>query len=1139
MCFSKILRVRKCLQAVLPAMFVLVVTSAMAQNSTFTKVASNDCGVSGKQPFLVSGDDYTMPDNIQGSKESVTCNFGNKVIYAFNNMDIHADYRLEVVYLADSERQQHMVADGNEIHSVTLEPNKEQRYILDLPRKAYAYSQLVLVFELTGKGPNAIVSELNLYSSNPQAPVPFEGEAKAALANVQTYKVDLDVDVEEKLPTYSLVPKHVAGTYNPVLSLCGSWHFHPSPSEGFYAKPMDSSWTTISVPGEWAMQGFHVDSMAYAGYRKTFDLPADWAGKNVKLRFDGVHSEYYVYVNGRQVGYHLGGMTAYETDITHVLNRGTNELVLAVRSESLADMLGSLTQYAAHQLGGITRKVTLFAVPGTHLTDLRVVTDLDDEYRNAELALRTAVTNATSEPREDLSLRFMVDGLTDATVLRLPRLEAGATWIATLADSVISPRLWDNEHPCLYTLRVELCQGDNIIETTERKIGFREIEVRGNQLLVNGKAVKLHGVCRHEAHPLSGRVMTPELERRDIELYRAANCNFIRTSHYPPCEEMLDLCDELGMFVEVESPVCWVGHHANENWKTLDYRDPSYYPYILQANMETIHFYRNHPSVLFWSMANESYWNREFAQVQVYVAKADPTRPFSFHDQAYGGFNNNGSTTPIANIHYPGPDGYKVAAKSDRPMTYGEFCHLNVYNRSELVTDPGIRSDWALALAPTWENMYRTPGVLGGSIWSGIDDIFQLPNGDAVGYGPWGPIDGWRRSKPEYWDMKKIYSPVKVHTHELAPARRLTLDVENRYAYTNLNELHISYRYGDEQGVVQADIPASQSGTITIDIAHPEKANELYICFTDPRGFVADEYLIPVGRQVQNELPPVTHAPTKLSTAKDRYIITGRNFICEISRADGQILSLRKDGQEKLNGGPWLMALPLTGGGCYPNHNAGTPVFNYLCSEWQATEVTAVKEPDGVKVNVKDSYKEFEGEYTLTVNAGGEMTAEYSFDALQDVNPRQWGLVFEAPRSYDVTFWRRQGMWSVYPSDHISRPVGSAPLFYAGLPLKPDPRVQPSWSWSKDFNELGSNDFRSTRRNIWYAGLRDAEGHAVTVRSNGRQHWRSWLEKDRIRFLVADFVTAGDEMFLGSYYAPYRKPLKTGDRIQGKVTLDL
>ncbi|MCS2918765.1 hypothetical protein NXW71_12550 [Parabacteroides merdae] len=123
-------------------------------------------------------------------------------------------------------------------------------------------------------------------------------------------------------------------------------------------------------------------------------------------------------------------------------------------------------------------------------------------------------------------------------------------------------------------------------------------------------------------------------------------------------------------------------------------------------------------------MANESYWNKEFAQVEVYMEKADPTRPFTFHDQAYGGFNNQGSTAPIANIHYPGPNGYKVAAKSDRPMTYGEYCHLNVYNRSELVTDPGIRSDWALALAPTWDNMYKTPGVLGGSIRA-VSTIFS------------------------------------------------------------------------------------------------------------------------------------------------------------------------------------------------------------------------------------------------------------------------------------------------------------------------------------------------------------------------------------------------------------------------------
>ena len=120
------------------------------------------------------------------------------------------------------------------------------------------------------------------------------------------------------------------------------------------------------------------------------------------------------------------------------------------------------------------------------------------------------------------------------------------------------------------------------------------------------------------------------------------------------------------------------------------------------------------------------------------------------------------------------------------------------------------------------------------------------------------------------------------------------------------------------------------------------------------------------------------------------------------------------------------MALPLTGGGCYPNHNANTPVFNDLCSDWKVEKVEAVRQGDDVLVKVAGAYKEFSGSYDLKINAGGELSVTYSFDALEDVNPRQWGLVFEAPVSYDKTFWRRDGMWSVYPADHISRPVGEA-----------------------------------------------------------------------------------------------------------------
>ena len=1117
---------------------LLSVLTISAQTTSLHPVASNDCGMDGKQPFLVKGDNYTMPDEIGGSATARTCNFGGTVIYAFDRMDIQADYQLEVVYLSDSERQQRIVADGNEVQApVLLEKGKEQRYRIDLPKKAFAYGQLVLVFEVL-KGPNALVSELNLYSSNPKKPIPFEGDQKQALIHTQSYRVDTTVNAEEHLPVYTAVPYSVPGVYDPVLSLNGTWQFNPSPKAGFQNREAEAGeWHPVVVPGQWSMQGFKVDSAGFGGYLTTFTFPVVWKGKQVKLRFDGVSSECTVWLNGQEIGTHMGGMTAFELDATPALRAGMNRLALKVRSESLADMLGSLTQYAAHQLGGITRKVTLFTVPDVHISDIRIVTDLDEKYKDADLKVYLAVTNSGKEAEENIAARLSIAGLPVVLDQQIPSLAPGETWNGWLTGKVRDPQKWDNEHPHLYTMKIELGTGDRTTEQIEKRFGFREIQIVGNRLLVNGTPVKLRGVCRHEAHPLTGRVMTPELERKDVELYRAANCNFIRTSHYPPCEELLQICDELGMFVEVEAPVCWIGHHANENWKTLDYQDSKYYPYVLQANMETIHFYRNHPSVIFWSMANESYWNKEFAQVEVYVKKADPTRPHTFHDQAYGGFNNQGSTAPIANIHYPGPDGYKVAAKSDRPMVYGEYCHLNVYNRSELVTDPGVRSDWALALSPTWDNMYKTDGVLGGSIWSGIDDIFQMPNGDAVGYGPWGPIDGWRRPKPEYWDMKKIYSPVRVHTAQLSPTKELTIALENRYTYTDFSELQIRWKYGEEQGISFASIRPGENGQIRIPIENPDKANELYLSFTDPRGFVADEYIIPVGKQVQNELPELQSSATQLKKSNNVYRITGKNFSCEVSRTTGQILSLKRGKQEILNGGPWLMALPLNGGGCFPNHNANTPLFNDICTEWKPTEIDAVKEGENVVVTVKGSYKEFEGSYKLTVNAGGKLSVSYSFDALADVNPRQWGLVFEAPAAFDKTFWRRDGLWSVYPDDHISRPVGEAELFYSGLPARLDPRVEPSWSWSLDYNELGSNDFRSTRRNIWYAGLTDHSGNKVTAVSNGKQHWRSWLEKDRIRFLVADFVTAGNEMFLGSYYAPFRKPLKKGDTIGGTVML--
>ena len=1123
--------------ALLLLLSFMTVGTAVAQKK-MTQVAANDCGVTGQQPFLVSGEDYTMPEHIKGSKAAQTCNYGGRVIYAFDKMDIQADYRLEVTYLADHDRVQHIVVDGNEIQKVSLQGGKEQHYVIDLPRKAYAYGQLVLVFELAGKGDNALVSEVNLYSTNPNKPVPFTGDRKVALYNVNTFNIDTNVDVESVLPVYAPMPHITASVAKPTMSLCGTWQFCARPGKAFPAADAAEKWNDIKVPGEWAMQGFKVDSAAFAGYKKNFTLPADWQGKRVRIRFDGVHSEYYVYVNGKKAGYHLGGMTPYEVDITPYLKSGANELALSVRSESLADMLGSLTQYAAHQLGGILRKVTLMALPDNYVSDIRIATTLINDNRDAQLSTQLSVANASAKRVRGLSLRMTVDGYDKVATVQIPEIKAGKTWTHNITADYASPKLWSSEHPDRYLMRIELMQGGKVIETVEKKFGFREVKVSGNQLLVNGKAMKLRGVCRHEMFPTGGRVVPMEFELKDIQLYRDANCNFIRTSHYPPCEEMLNICDSIGMFVECESPVCWVGHHANENWQTLDYRDAKYQPYILQANMENIQFNRNHPSILFWSIANESYWCKTFAQVQEYVKRADRTRPHTFHDQGYGGFNNQGSTAPISNIHYPGPDGYKVVAKFDRPITYGEYCHLNCYNRTELETDPGVRSDWGvLALAPAWENMLKIQSVLGGSIWSGIDDIFQLPDGSAVGYGGWGPIDGWRRPKPEYWDMKKAYSPIRVLTDSLAPSKTLTINVENRYTYNNLSEVKIVYRYGSEHGTAHVDAAPGTRASFNISIARPDDANSLYLAFTDPRGFTVDEYLIPVGAQEQQKIAEPAELKTTLKKTSDAFVIKGKQFVYTVNRTTGQITAKDAAGNEVLTGGPTLMVLPLVGGGCYPNHNANTPLFNDCCKNWTATSVTAEKTGKNITVHVSGKYDEMEGGYDIVFNTNGEAVVDYSFRALTDVNPRQWGMVFDAPKTMNTTFWNRKGQWSVYPDDHISRPVGKAQLFYSDADMKASPRVQPTWSWSHDANRLGSGDFRSTRRNIFFAGLEDASGNTVTAVSNGIQHWRSWLEEGKIRFLVADFATAGDEMFLGGFYGPTRRPIKKDNEIKGHVKL--
>jgi hypothetical protein len=422
-------------------------------------------------------------------------------------------------------------------------------------------------------------------------------------------------------PVLTPRPATVPGVAAPLLSLNGTWEFVPA--AGVAARP-------IEVPGEWAMQGFEVPAGGFATCARHVDVPADWRGMTVKLRFDAVHAVCDVLVNGQAVGGHEGGFVPFELDVTKAIRPGRNEVVVRVQSESVADSVACISQYAAHQVGGIIRKVALYCVPAAHVS--RQWHETTVTGRNARVVVHTDLdTGATTG-------RFVV-----AHRLLDPSGRSVATSEGPSPMVVRGARLWTSETPDLYTLETTLSAGGRPVQTLRERVGLREVRVEGNRLLVNGHPVKLLGVNRHEVHPIRGRSLTPELCRKDAELFRAANVNIVRTSHYPPSEEFLDACDELGIFVESEAAICWVMHGASPIWKTWNHLDPKFFPYLLRATLDNIAANRNHPSVLIWSLGNESMWTALFAKVLEVAKKDDPTRPFTFHDQALGGYNNAGT----------------------------------------------------------------------------------------------------------------------------------------------------------------------------------------------------------------------------------------------------------------------------------------------------------------------------------------------------------------------------------------------------------------------------------------------------------------------------------------------------------------
>ena len=874
----------------------------------------------------------------------------------------------------------------------------------------------------------------------------------------------------ERLPDEASYPvlQELAGVETPAVLLSGTWQFQYSP---------DSKWDKIQVPGEPAMQGYAIEHDKPFTYRKSFTVPADYAGKHTILRFDGVYSHARLFVNGTFVREHHGGFTRWETDVTPFVRPGKkNEIRLEVTDR--LDDISYASGYAHHPIGGILRDVTLFALPETCLYDFYAETHLDAAYEDA--VLKIGYSSPVAGGAE------VAYTLTEPSGRRYPLvqsrfpLEEGGNMNEL---PVKNPLKWDAEHPNLYTLTITLSKDGKEIGRFDRRIGFRDVKIEKDRMLVNGMPVKLRGACRHDIHPTLGRTTTAELDSLDVILFKRSNMNFVRTSHYPPTERFLEYCDRYGIYVESETAVCFVDTYRQKNYapgKTQD--SAEFTPRYLSQCREMVKSFRSHPSILFWSIGNESVYGTNFQQCWDWVKATDKTRPVIF---SYPG--SVGEKKPVYDIlsmHYQDVNGNLNQWNRSThgfqgegiPALFDEWAHPACYTYATLQEDPNIREFWGHSIERMWSGLFDAPGGLGGAIWGYVDETFMLPEpkvgtafwkefartakpedyqGKCVGYGEWGIVDVWRREKPEFWATKKAYSPVRLMTTEVASflsGQRLLLPLYNRFDHTDLDEIKIRYTYkGVEKELPAPSIAPHQKGLLVIPAEAWEEGELLSICFYTATGELLDAEQVSLGsdyhvRLADSEASPVNGVLQVEETA-GMMTIKGDGFEIPFSKETGLISNATSKGQVIIEKGLFLhLDINL-------NHLTGAEVrksarkFLTSDSDWKKQSLTYTRKEGAVEVALSGFYQDVQTDILIRISPAGEMNVSYVVAGQPNGYLRETGLSFYLPERLDYLQWERKGMWSCYPEGAFAGNTGETSLYN---PKQVRYGENPAQPWSAD-----------------------------------------------------------------------------------------
>ena len=905
-------------------------------------------------------------------------------------------------------------------------------------------------------------------------PLMFDQNKEAAHATLMPFKNE--VSALSKKRDESVFYKSMNGTWK------FNWVRKPADRPvDFYKEGFDvSAWDDIPVPSNWELEGYGIpiyvnhqyefadykapvsdeiefvdkiypknpgkvphDYNPVGSYRRSFSVPDSWNGRRVFLQFGAVKSAMYVWVNGKKVGYSQGSKTPAEWDITEYLITGENTLALEVYRWSDGSYLECQDFW---RISGIEREVFLYSTPQVRVHDFFVKADLDENYKNGNFSIEINLKNHTDRLRSgDCLVAYKLldtNGKSVASEEQIAKINKKADVQILFNKSLVNPKKWTAETPNLYSLLIILKDKDKkIVEVVTTKVGFRKVEIIDGVFLINGVAVLIKGVNRHEHDEYKGHVISEEGMIKEIRLMKQFNINAVRTSHYPTDERFYELCNEYGLYVtdeaNIESHGMYYGKHSLA-------KDPKWMEAHVDRNMRMVERDKNHPSVIVWSMGNEAGDGVNYTETYKKIKERDPSRPIHYERALMG------DNTDIFCPQYPGVKSLQKFAskKQTKPMIISEYTHAMGNSNGNLMD--------------LWEVIYKEENtqLQGGYIWDWIDQALVEEDENGTEYWTYGGdygvdmpsddnflcngiISADYTPHPALWEVKHVYQNIWFVDEDLANEK---VKIKNMHDFIGMEDFNISWTIsadgieiavGDlsdmelkphDSKIISLDLPEIVENpgveyfidfSVTLKTDHPFRA----------RGFEV--------AHAQFELPwsiPEVNSSSKypdVNVSKDAGLtVVGENFTIKFDRSTGGLSSYDINGYELMQKGPQVNFWRP------PNDNdKGSNMIGRLGIWREASNsanlislVSEQSEKNVVSVVAKFELKQVKGEQTVTyaIHGNGRIEIESSLKLQKSKLPDlpRVGMRWELPVNFDNLTYFGRGPHENYNDRNSSAFIG-------------------------------------------------------------------------------------------------------------------